>query len=246
MSDPSEHRAARYDEDMSVHFTDASLKFLRGLTQHNDREWFGARKEIYEAEFKAPMLALVGEINEALLKFAPEHVRPPHKAMMRIHRDIRFSPNKAPYKTHVAAWWSRDGLEKTSGAGFYFSFGPKGLVVAAGAYMPEKTQLLAIRRHLVEHHARLHSLLHAKKLRAALGEFEGARLTRPPMGFADAPPEAMDLILCRQWGVAATLPAELGLGPGVLREITSRFKIAAPVVSLLNEPLVSKPRRPLF
>ena len=105
---------------MATHFSNEALKFLRGLKRNNDREWFGARKAVYEREVKAPMLALIGEMNEAMLGFAPENVRPPQKAMMRIYRDIRFSADKRPYKIQQGAWWARTGLEKTSGGGFYF------------------------------------------------------------------------------------------------------------------------------
>ena len=122
------------------------MKFLRGLARNNDREWFEARREMYERAVKAPMLALIEEINAAMMEFAPEHVRPPHKVAMRIYRDIRFSPNKQPYKTHLAAWWSRRGMEKTSGGGFYLQIGPQQVMIAAGVYMPEREQLLALRR----------------------------------------------------------------------------------------------------
>jgi uncharacterized protein (TIGR02453 family) len=221
---------------MPTHFSPEALKFLRGLKRHNDRAWFDARKPIYERELKAPMLALIDQVNHALADFAPEHIRPPHKAMFRIYRDTRFAADKRPYKTHVAAWWVRAGLEKTSGAGFYFHVSPTETVIAAGMYMPAPEQLLAVRRHLVDHHAELRTLLAAKKLRAALHEFEGNRLKRPPRGFAADSP-ALDLLLCRQWGVSATLPAEAATQPTLLKEITTRFALAAPVVHFLNAPL---------
>src|SRR5579871_896279 len=144
---------------MAPHFSNDALKFLRGLKRNNDRLWFDARKDVYERELKAPMLAVIGAVNEAMLEFAPEHVRPPQKAMMRIYRDIRFSADKSPYKTQVAAWWCRDGLEKTSGGGYYFHVSSTQVMIAAGVYMPEREQLLAIRRYLVEHHAELRGLL---------------------------------------------------------------------------------------
>ena len=227
------------------HFQPEAIKFLRGLKRNNDREWFEPRKAIYESALKAPMLGVIAAVNEALHDFAPDNVRPPQKAMMRIYRDVRFSPNKSPYKTQVAAWWARTGLEKTSGGGFYFHLSPTEVTVAAGVYMPEREQLLAIRTHLLEHHAELRKLLDGKKLKAKLHEFEGNRLTRPPKGFpADHP--GIDLLLCRQWGVAASLPVEIATTPALVKEITDRFRLAAPVVALLNAPLIGKPRRPIF
>jgi uncharacterized protein (TIGR02453 family) len=235
-----------------THFTPEALKFLRGLARHNDRMWFDPRKPIYERELKAPMLALIEEINHAFADFAPEHIRPPHKAMMRIYRDTRFDASRGiterPYKTHVAAWWVRAGLEKTSGAGFYFSLSAKETVIAAGMYMPSPEQLRAVRRYLVDHHAELRALLAGRKLKAAMQEFDGHKLTRPPRGFpADSP--AMDLLLCRQWGLSTRLPPEAATAPGLLKEITSRFALAAPVVHFLNAGIIdegraNKPVRP--
>jgi uncharacterized protein (TIGR02453 family) len=227
---------------MATHFSPEALKFLRGLARNNDREWFDPRKEVYEREVKAPMLALIGEVNDALAQFAPEHVREPRKVMMRIYRDTRFDASrgnvKRPYKTNVAAWWVRAGLEKTSGAGFYFHVSPKETVIAAGAYMPTPEQLLAIRRHIEEHHKELRGMLADRKLKAAMTEFEGDRLKRPPRGFcADSP--AVDLLLCRRWGVSATLPAELATEPRLLKEITKRFALAAPLINFLNAPIAA-------
>ncbi|HTD97058.1 MAG TPA: DUF2461 domain-containing protein [Edaphobacter sp.] len=230
---------------MGTYFSKDAIKFLRGLKRNNDREWFAERKAVYERELKAPMLALIAEVNEALLEFAPENVRPPQKAMMRIYRDIRFSKDKRPYKIHQGAWWARDGLEKTSGGGFYFDVSSTEVTVAAGVFMPEREQLLAIRRHLVEHHAELRGLLASKKLRGLMQEFDGRKLTRAPKGFAPDDP-AMDLLVCRQWGVSTRLPVESATKPTLLKEIVQRFKVAAPVVALLNAPLVGKPKRPMF
>ncbi len=191
------------------------------------------------------MLAVIEEINGSLADFAPEFVRPPQKIMMRIYRDIRFSKNKQPYKTHVAAWWARQGLEKTSGAGFYLHIGVDEVRIAAGCYMPEKDQLLAIRRMLLERHEDLRAFMGKKHLKGKMTPFDGHKMNRGPKGFpADHP--ALDLILCRQWGVSAGLPAETALGPGLLKEIVTRFKLAAPMVRLLNEPLAGKPKQPMF
>jgi uncharacterized protein (TIGR02453 family) len=165
--------------------------------------------------------------------------------MMRIYRDIRFSADKSPYKTQVAAWWARAGLEKTWGGGFYFHVNPTQVTVAAGVYMPEREQLLAIRRYLVDHHEELRALLAGKKLKSMLKEFDGQKLTRPPKGFAPDDP-AMDLLMCRQWGLSATLPAENATKPTLVKDIVERFRVAAPVVALLNAPLTGKVKKPLF
>jgi uncharacterized protein (TIGR02453 family) len=228
---------------MPTHFSPEALQFLRGLARNNRRDWFDARKPTYERELKAPMLALIEEINGELLDFAPEHIQPAHKCMFRIYRDTRFSPDKTPYKKHISAWWARQGLEKKSGGGFYFHLSAKELIIAAGVYMPEREQLLAIRNHLLEHHEEFRRIQKDRKLHRLMGEFDGLRLTRPPKGFPKDHP-AIDLIACRQWGVSATLPAEMALQPTLRKEIVSRFRAAAPLIEFLNRPLITQPAKP--
>lgn len=231
--------------EMSAHFSEAGLRFLRGLKRNNDREWFAARKSAYESEIKAPMLAIVSEVNEAMLAFAPEHVRDPGKTMMRIYRDIRFSPDKRPYKTHVSAWWARAGLEKTSGGGYYFQVSGTDVTIAAGAYMPEREQLLAIRRTIEQRHEDFRAMLADKALRRAMQPTEGLPLTRTPKGFLPGGP-ADDLVRCRQWGVSASLPADQALRTDLVQQIVRRFRLASTLVAFLNQPLVSSGKRPVF
>jgi len=165
--------------------------------------------------------------------------------MMRIYRDIRFAKDKRPYKTHVSAWWAREGLQKTSGGGFYFDVSATEVTVAAGVYMPEREQLLAIRRYLAEHHTEFRAVMAGKKLRSLMREGDGMRLTRPPKGFSAEDP-AIDLLMCRQWGVSATLPVERATLPTLGKDIVERFKAAAPMIAMLNTPLLGKPKRPIF
>lgn len=222
----------------------AALKFLRNLARNNDREWFLPRKAEFEAELKEPMLAIVRKITDAMMDFAPNHVRPAEKSVFRIYRDTRFSNDKRPYKTHVAAWWSHQGLEKTSGAGYYFHVSAKEVVIAAGSYMPEKDQLAAIRHWLLDHHEQFRKVIRSAAIKRAFDEFEGNALTRPPKGFpADHP--AMDLVRQKQWGLSATLPAEAALKPDFATVVARYFKLATPMVEALNTPIAAalKPRR---
>lgn len=219
-------------------FTPEAIRFLRGLKRNNNREWFEARRSTFERELKKPMLAVIERVTDAMTDFAPAHVRPAQKTMMRIYRDTRFSTDKTPYKTHVSAWWTRTGLEKTSGGGYYFHFSPTEVVVAAGIYMPAREQLLAIRTQLLEQHAEFRRLLNDRKLRKVMDlDLDTAALTRPPKGFsADHP--GIDLIKQQQWGVLSRLPVETALGKGLVNEIVSRFRLAAPIVDFLNRPFV--------
>ncbi len=213
---------------MQPHFNPASLKFLKDLKKHNDRDWFQPRKPTYDAQVRAPQIAIIEAITAALPE---EFKRDPAKVAMRPYRDIRFSKNKDPYKLNAAAWWARKGMEKTSGAGFYFDFSAEGVMVAAGCYMPEREQLLALRRMLMDRHEEVAKLMKVK----GMTPFDGMPLTRAPKGFPhDAPP----LVLQRQWGVSARLPVELAMEPQLVKEVVTRFKAALPLVNQLNECLL--------
>jgi uncharacterized protein (TIGR02453 family) len=231
-------KSAATGNSAPAHLRPEGLKFLRSLARNNDREWFAPRKAVFEAELKEPMLAIIRKVNEAMESFAPAFVRPAEKCLFRIYRDTRFSNNKLPYKDHVAAWWSAKGMEKTSGAGYYFHISAKEVVIAAGAYMPEKDQLAAIRHWLLDHHAEFRRLLQKPAVKKAFDVFEGNALTRPPKGFPKEHP-AMDLIRCRQWGLATTLPAAAALEAGIAGTVIRHFKLAAPVVDALNSPILA-------
>jgi uncharacterized protein (TIGR02453 family) len=235
----SKNQAVHSESAAVPYFRPQALTFLRSLARNNDREWFQPRKATFESELKEPMLAIIRKVTDAMADFAPDFVRPAEKCLFRIYRDTRFSADKLPYKTHVAAWFSHQGLEKTSGAGYYFHISGKEVVIAAGAYMPEKDQLAAIRHWLLDHHLELRKLLQKPAVRRAFSEFEGNALVRPPKGFPREHP-GMDLIRCRQWGLAATLPAAAALEPGFAATVIRHFRLAAPVVDALNTPLVAE------
>lgn len=230
---------------MNTHFDPAALKFLRGLAKNNDRNWFEARRAIYERSLKTPMLALIDEVNHAMLEFAPEHVRPPQKTMMRIYRDIRFSNDKRPYKRHVSAWWARRGMEKTSGGGFYMHVHPKEVLISVGVYMPERAQLLAIREWLAENHEdyrrMVKGILKPRGKATRLTEVDAQALTRMPKGFAADHP-ADDLLRARNWGVHAYLPGEFALTPKLVPEIVRVFRLATPLIDALNGAMLEAGR----
>jgi uncharacterized protein (TIGR02453 family) len=225
---------------MFAGFPPETLKFLRLLARNNRREWFQPRKEIFETKVKAPMIELVEAINAQLLAFAPDHITDPNKAIYRIYRDTRFSPNKTPYKTHLAAIFPRRGFERHSSAGFYFHISPTAVAIAMGAYMPGPEDLFAIRSWLVDHHREFNAA--AKALRKIMGELQGDSLARSPKGFDPAHP-ASDLIRRKAWLFGSELPADTAESPKLLSEIVKRFRAGAPVIAMLNAPLERSSRR---
>jgi uncharacterized protein (TIGR02453 family) len=223
-------------------FSSDALKFFRDLDKHNQREWFEERKPFFLSHVKAPMEALVDAIGAGMLKFAPEAVTSPQKAIYRIYRDTRFSGGKTPYKTHLGASFFRHDLGKHVAGGFYFEVSHKHAGIAGGVYSPTPENLRLLRIHIMDNHPRFLKLAQEKKLVAAMGELQGDRLTRPPKGFPPDHP-AMSWIRCKHWYYWKELPAELATGPELLPALALRFRLMAPLNSFFNEPLAADQKR---
>jgi uncharacterized protein (TIGR02453 family) len=215
-------------------FPPEALTFLRNLARNNNREWFQPRKEIFESQVKAPMHELVQSINADLAKFAPDYIAEPKKAVFRIYRDVRFSSDKSPYKTHIAAFFPRRGGDKSGAPGFYCSISAKELGIAGGVYDPSPAHMLAIRTWLAENHPAFRKI--AARPEKLMGKLHGESLTRVPKGFpADHP--AADLLKMKHWVYYTTLDPKLATTRQFLPEVVKRFKSVAPVLEELNKPL---------
>ncbi|HEY7303479.1 MAG TPA: DUF2461 domain-containing protein [Bryobacteraceae bacterium] len=226
-------------------FPNEMATFFRSLKRNNRREWFQPRKDFFEEHVKRPMTELVEALNGDLVKFAPEYVSDPKKAIFRIYRDTRFSADKTPYKTHIACSFARSGAERLRAGGFYFSVSHDEVEVAGGIYHPAPDTTLAVRTHISENYEELRRLLAGKRRRALLGELQGDELTRAPKGFDPCHP-AIDLIKKKDWILDVSLDPALATTPRLYSEIADRFRLMAPFVEFLNRPLlVEKPGKKL-
>lgn len=219
-------------------FPQEMQRFFRSLKRNNRREWFQPRKEHFEQHVKGPMAELVAAVNTQLMKFAPEYVTDPKKAIFRIYRDTRFSPDKTPYKTHIGASFSRKGLRLPGGV-LYFGISEEGVEVAGGVYHPLPDTLLAVRTHIAANHAQLRAILSRAKVKRLFGGLEGGELTRVPKGF-DANHPAADLIKKKDWLLDVSLPAPVVTTPQLYKEVVERFRAMVPFLEFLNQPLAGK------
>ncbi len=220
-------------------FPPDTLRFLRQLKRNNNREWFLAHKDVYETKVKSPMTDLVLALGQAMQQSAPELVVDPKRAIFRIYRDTRFSADKRPYKTHVAARFVPRGVPKNTGACLYLHIEPAEVIIAGGAYMPDSATLRAMREHIAAHWEDLLAITHARQFRKMLGSLQGERLIRPPAGFsADHP--AIDVLRQKQFYVTQSEPAGLAEGPELFPRLVTLFSAMLPLVRFLNAPLQSR------
>ena len=229
-------------------FSKGTLSFLRGLARNNRRPWFEAHRDEYEALVKAPMLALIEEMDVRLARFAPEIVGDPKRSMFRIYRDIRFSKDKSPYKTNAACWfYHRDGSRGVGreasggGAGFYFQVAPGECFLGGGMWMPPREALNKLRDAIAEDPKPFVRLATDRRaVRRFGGISDEAVLTRVPRGYAPDHPAAKWLKLqsfifgreiTESQAVSGRLPALL----------EADFRLMTPLVRWINGVLGLKP-----
>jgi uncharacterized protein (TIGR02453 family) len=165
-------------------FSPQALRFLRDLRKNNDRAWFQARKELYERELLAPLHALTAGLATALRRAKIPIDADPRRAVFRIYRDVRFSPDKSPYKTNLGTYLPYRGIRGAPG-GLYVHVAPRESFVATGFYQLEKDQLLRWRAAMAAEPKRFAGVLRALERNGAAISEHGDALKRMPRGFED-------------------------------------------------------------
>lgn len=172
-------------------FPTTGLKFLRDLAANNDRDWFEAHRAIWDEQIVPSMLSWCEELAERLRDVMPRAQFVPRVggSLYRLNRDIRFSKDKRPYKTHTAALiW--EGSEKNGSPGLYLHVAPDEVIFGGGLYVFEEAHLDRYRKRLLNERAAAaleEALAVAKK--AGLKP-DGEKLVRPPRGFTPEHPRA--------------------------------------------------------
>ncbi len=187
-------------------FAPEALGFFRDLAAHQDRVWFQANRDTYDREVLAPLHALIAALVAELTRRDIPLTADPRKAVFRIHRDVRFSRDKAPYKTHAGAVLSRDGSKSGFGI-LYIHIDPERSFTAAGFYQPQPAELEALRHAMLDAPDIVRSALSAAFAAGCELMSEDA-LVRLPRGFehgADSP--VADLLKLRHLVVQRTIPA---------------------------------------
>ena len=160
-------------------FTPKALAFLRALKRNNRREWFHERRDEYEQLLRAPMAAVVERFGQEFRSFAPDLMADPKKSLYRIWRDTRFSADKRPLKTNVAAVFPHRGGDRHTSAGLYLEISPEWVFAGGGLYMPDPQGLHRIRERIATDPKGFARVVNAAALKTA-GGLQGESLKRVP------------------------------------------------------------------
>lgn len=239
----SSRRTAGSDAEFTG-FPAAAFSFLKGLAENNNREWFEARRDVYEGSLRVPMKALIEEMDSRLATFAPEITGTAKGSMFRIHRDIRFSKNKAPYKTNAACWFfHRDSKGNVGqdavhgGAGMYFHLEPRACFTGGGIWMPPPPALKRIRGALDVGHEEFNDIVQARPFRKMFGAIlTEAMLKRTPRGFeADHP--AAEWLKYQSFTAGCSLKQSEVTAVALADRLEEVFRTITPLVRWLNQAM---------
>jgi uncharacterized protein (TIGR02453 family) len=212
----------------------STLDFLNTLRVNNNRDWFIKNRSFY-LEAKDNFESFVQEIINQIIEFEPIMKGLEVKnCVYRINRDIRFSNDKSPYKTHFGAFLVRGGKKNGDKfAGYYFHIEPGKSIVAGGAYMPLATWLNEIRERISDEPEKLIKIINSKSFIKYFGKIDGEKLKKAPKGYpADHP--NIDLLRFKSYLVVNEVSDEFVLSDGYLDHTMKIIKEMKPFNDFLN------------
>lgn len=208
-----------------------AFSFLKTLANNNNRDWFNDHKDQYkllETEVKG--------FYQQLMELMRLHDDIERLKMFRIYRDVRFSKDKTPFKTHFAGSFSRSGNRLRGG--YYLRLKPGETFIAAGFWDPNKEDLLRIRKELEMDAAVFRKVIEAPAFKNTWGKITGEELKTAPKGFEKDHPD-IDLIRKKQFIFMRNFKDAEVLSPDFLNEVNDSFKKIRPYFNLMSDILTT-------
>ncbi len=216
------------------HISEDTFSFLRQLTENNTREWFAEHKEQYEQDVRQPAFALIENIAPALAEISPHFIAKASKvggSLMRVHRDVRFSKNKQPYKTHIGIQFRHEQGKDIHAPGFYVHIEANEVFLGSGIWHPDGTTLRAIRQHIDTFPKAWNDALNAP-LFCKHFNLSGDSLKRAPKGYPINHP-MIDELKRKDFIAITHIAPELCLEADFADIVSDYFKLTIPLMSEL-------------
>ena len=215
--------------------TARTQQFLKKLATNNNKEWMDANRADYE-HAKQNYIDFVTAVLKELSAFEPAFTNIPAKeCIFRLNRDVRFSEDKSPYKTHFGAFFSTGG-KKSPNAGYYFHLQPGGCFLAGGAWMPPADMLKNIRQEIDYDLPGFEAIINNKNFKKLYPQLEGEQLKKAPQGYAVDNP-AIAYLRFKSFTVTSPLTDKEINDPALAKNIARSFKVMRPFIDFLNKSL---------
>lgn len=222
----------------SAYFTKDTFQFLNNLSANNNRDWFNENKQLFEDAVRSPALHFITDIADDLARQSRHFIAQPKKvggSLMRIHRDVRFSKDKQPYKTNIGIQFRHERGKDVHAPGFYLHIDPAECFLGVGIWRPDSTALGKIREYISDNPKRWHNTSSGKAFRS-LFDLTGETLIRPPRGYDKDHPLIEDLKR-KDFIAIAPINKKQVLEPEFIKAVSSQFKKADDYMHLLCDAL---------
>ncbi len=213
----------------------ATIDFLTNLEKNNNKAWFDENRKKYEAA-KGDFENFVETVKSALTKLEPALADHKSKdAIFRIFRDVRFSKDKTPYKSHFGAYFSRAG-RKAPDAGYYMHIEPGKSFLAGGMWMPDAPILKKLRQEIDYNFDEFKSIIGKPAFKKQFTKWEGEQLKTLPQGYtADNP--AIEFLKMKSFIVSTPIADKDVLAKDSVKQIEKVYTQMKPLVDFLNRAL---------
>ena len=212
-----------------------TLQFYSDLSLNNYKEWFHANRPRYDIA-KADYLQLATTLLEEMQKVDPTLANlQPKQCIFRINRDIRFSKDKTPYKSHLGIGLSNN-KNMSENAGYYLHIDPMGSFLAGGIHMPPSDTMKKIRKEIATFHEDLEAIFDHPEFKSRFNGFdtdERLKLKRPPQGYS-ADDKAIEFLKYKSFTVSKPFDISLVTDPKGVNFVLEHFKILKPLNDFLN------------
>jgi uncharacterized protein (TIGR02453 family) len=216
----------------------STLQFLKDLKKNNRKDWFDANRKRYDdarqnfEEFVAAVIEKLGRIDESIAHLEP---RP---STFRQNRDIRFSKDKSPYKSHMGMYLSKGGRTSFH-AGYYFHLEPGGALAGGGLWAPMAPELKKVRQEIDYNWDEFREIVQNKKFKSVYGDLDSSsemKLSRPPKGY-DADNPAIEYLKLKSLVSSHKIPDTELLSKDLAKKISGYFETLMPLVTFLNRAM---------
>ena len=220
---------------MPVSIQPSTLKFLKDLAKHNDREWFAAHKQQY-LDAQQNMTEFVDSLIAMMNKHDQLDLVPGKKSLYRIYNDVRFSKDKSPYNARFAFGLQR--ATKLKRGGYYFHLKPGNCFLACGFFGPNPADLNRIRTDISLNYTDWNKLLKSKGIASNFGTLTGGKVATAPRGF-DINHPGIALLRHKQFILRHDFTDAEVIAPGFLKEVNSIFKSVRPFFDYMSDVLTT-------
>lgn len=209
-----------------------TLAYLKALSRNNNRDWFEAHKAQY-LEAKTDFENFISQVIVQLSKAEPRYKGlEAKKCIFRIYRDVRFSKDKSPYKTHLAAYF-HTGTKQNEGAGFYIHIKPGNSFIGGGRYVPDAASLRKIRQEIDYNTEEFKKIISNKNFKKQFSELQNIKLKTAPRDYPKDHPD-IELLKYTSFIVSKPMTDATVTGKQLMKEVTASFSTMKPLLDFLN------------